>query len=81
MSAPVPPAAPVVVVNPRPVEAKVQVSTLVTFLAGLGGALLNTFVANSALLGGLPSWLQFLIIALAPAAATFLAGYAAPHTP
>lgn len=80
MTEPVAPAPPPVVVK-RPVETKVVVSTLMTAAAGLGGAMLNAFVDHSTLLGTLPSWAQFLVIVLAPPLATFLAGYAAPHTP
>jgi hypothetical protein len=83
MTAAVPPAQPVPapVVVRRPVEAKVIIGTLVTTAAGFGGALLNAFVGNTALLGALPGWAQFLVITLAPGIAAFLAGYAAPHTP
>lgn len=77
MTAAVPPAP----VPARVVETKVLVATAITGLAGLGGAMLNAFVGSSALLGSLPAWAQFLVVVLAPPLATFLAGYAAPHTP
>lgn len=61
-------------------EAKVTLSTLVTFLASLGGALLNALVSDSTLLGSLPSWCQFLVIAGSPTILTFISGYVTPHT-
>lgn len=65
--------------GPRKViEAKVVVAALVTLLASLAAALLNALVADYELLGRLPPWLQFVIIAGAPPVATFLAGYAKP---
>lgn len=64
-----------------PVEAKVLASTATTFGVGIGIAVLNDVVADSSLLGPLPSWLQAVVLALAPSAAAFLAGYQARHTP
>lgn len=76
------PPAPLLLAQPaKRVETKVAVATTFTALAGLGGAMLNAFVGNSALLGVLPNWAQFVIITLAPALVTFLTAYAAPHTP
>jgi uncharacterized membrane protein (Fun14 family) len=64
-----------------PIEAKVLASTAVTFLVGIAIAVLNDVSADSSLLGPLPSWLQAVVLALAPSAAAFLAGYRARHTP
>lgn len=72
--------APIVVARP-PIESKVAASTATATVVGLAGALLNLLVANSALMSGLPDWLQFLIIMIGPGLATFLAGYSARHTP
>jgi hypothetical protein len=58
------------------VEAKVKGAAMGAFAAGLGAALLNAAVANSELLGGVPAWLQFILIMLGPGLATFLSGYA-----
>jgi hypothetical protein len=64
-----------------PVEAKVKAATSATFLVSLLIAVLNGVVADDSLLGPLPAWLQPVIIAVAPAAVTFLAGWQAQHTP
>lgn len=64
-----------------PVEAKVKAATSATFLVSLVIAVLNTVVADDSLLGPLPSWLQPIVIALVPAAITFLSGWNARHTP
>lgn len=63
-----------------PIEAKVKAAASVSFLAGLAVALLNAVVANNALLGSLPAWLQAPLLAVVPFVLTFLGGYAAPHT-
>ncbi|MER5613314.1 holin [Streptomyces sp. NPDC002215] len=63
-----------------PVEAKVKAASAGAFLAGLAVALLNAIVADSSLLGPLPSWAQAPLLALVPAALTWLAGYQARHT-
>jgi hypothetical protein len=64
-----------------PIEAKVKSATAATFVVSLLIAVLNSVVANDSLLGPLPSWLQPVIIAVAPAAVTFLSGWSAQHTP
>lgn len=64
-----------------PVEKKVTAATTATFLVSLVIAVLNQLVADNSLLGPLPSWLQPVIIAVAPALITFLSGWQAPHTP
>lgn len=64
-----------------PIESKVKAATFMTVAVGLAIALLNAIVADSSLLGPLPSWLQAPLLALVPSALTFLAGYQARHTP
>lgn len=64
-----------------PVETKVTAATVASFAAGIAAAVLNAAVADTALLGAAPAWLQFLAVTVVPPAATFLAGYAAPPTP
>lgn len=64
-----------------PVEAKVKAATSATFVVSLVVAVLNAVVADDQLLQPLPAWLQPLIIALVPAAVTFLSGWQAKHTP
>jgi hypothetical protein len=60
------------------VETKVTWSAIGALGAGFAGALLNLLVGDSELLGGLPAWLQFVIVLLAPSVAAWLAGYAKP---
>jgi len=62
------------------IEAKVMSATFASFVASLLLAILNATVASSQLMGGLPAWLQFLLVTFAPSLATFLSGYAAKHT-
>ncbi|GAA4999449.1 holin [Streptomyces siamensis] len=64
-----------------PVEAKVKAATSATFVVSLLLAVLNSVVADDSLLQPLPSWLQPVVIAVAPAAVTFLSGWQASHTP
>ena len=59
-------------------EVKVSAATTGALVASLVLALLNATVANSSVLGGLPSWLQFVLLAVAPTLVTWLAGYATP---
>lgn len=63
------------------VEAKVKASAVGALLAGLAIAVLNAVAADSSLLGPLPGWVQAPLLALVPAALTWLAGYQARHTP
>ncbi|MET9222215.1 holin [Streptomyces sp. NPDC003300] len=63
------------------VEAKVWAATTAAFVVSVAVGLLNQIQDNHALLGSLPGALQFVILAVAPTAVTFLAGYAAKHTP
>lgn len=58
------------------VEVKVIASTAGAWLAGVAIALLNGVVADSSLLGGLPPWLQFIILMAATPTIAFLTGYA-----
>ncbi|GGX40763.1 holin [Streptomyces noursei] len=63
-----------------PIEAKVRSATAASFVVSLLIAVLNAVAGDSRLLAPLPSWLQAVVIALIPAALTFLAGWQAPHT-
>lgn len=60
------------------VEVKLVVASLVTLAASCGIALLNAVQASPGLLAGLPSWLQFVLIAIGPPVLAFLLGYAKP---
>lgn len=62
------------------VEAKVKSAALASLLASLLLAFLNATVGHSEILGGLPSWLQFVLITFGPSIATSVAGYQARHT-
>jgi hypothetical protein len=62
------------------VETKVKSAAFASLAASLLIALLNALVGNSQLLGGLPPWLQFVIVTIGPTVITFLAGYRANHT-
>jgi hypothetical protein len=64
-----------------PVETKVKSATAATFVVSLLIAVLNGVVADDSLLKPLPAWLQALLLAVAPAAVTFLSGWSAAHTP
>lgn len=64
-----------------PVETKVKAATSATFVVSLVIAVLNSVVADDSLLQPLPVWLQPILIALVPAAITFLSGWQAQHTP
>ncbi|MFD7185481.1 holin [Streptomyces sp. NPDC059904] len=64
-----------------PIENKVKSATAATFVVSLLIAVLNQVVADNSLLGPLPSWLQPVIIAVAPAGITFLSGWYAAHSP
>lgn len=60
-------------------EKKMLVATATTFLAGGSYAVLNG-ISGSGMPGGLPSWLQSLLITFGPTAVTALGTYLAPHT-
>lgn len=62
-----------------PVEPKVRWASIAAFAVGLVVALLNAVQDNPGVMEPLPKWAQGLILALAPALVTFLAGYTAPH--
>jgi CHASE2 domain-containing sensor protein len=62
----------------RLVEVKVVVASLVTLVASIVVAVLNAALADSRILGALPWWAQFLLLAAAPPVLTFLAGYRQP---
>lgn len=65
----------------EPIETKVIASSLLALAAAATVAVLNAAVADSALLGALPAWAQFIIVTIVPPIATAVAGYWTPHTP
>ncbi|MFD5656906.1 holin [Streptomyces hirsutus] len=65
-----------------PIEKKVKVSSAVAYLASLGGlAILGAVTDNPSLISSMPDALEPFVLALVPAAAAAIAGWAAPHTP
>jgi hypothetical protein len=64
----------------RPTEVKVKGASVGALVAGAVIAVFNAVTTNSSVLGGLPSWLQFLILTLAPTVVAWLGGYVTPST-
>lgn len=62
------------------IEAKVAAATAASAAVGIVGAVLNDVENDHALLGGLPLWLQTIILVAVPPLASFAAGYQAKHT-
>lgn len=58
------------------VESKVVASSVWAALAAGAIAVLNAAVADSALLGALPPWMQAVVLVAVPPLVTFLGGYA-----
>jgi hypothetical protein len=59
------------------VSPKAIVSTVIAALVGVLVAALNAVQADPSLLGPLPTWVQGVILAVVPAAITFLSAYRA----
>lgn len=65
-----------------PIEKKVKASSVVAYLASLAGlAVLGAVTDDPSLISGMPDALEPFVLALVPAAAAAIAGWAAPHTP
>lgn len=65
-----------------PIETKVKASSAVAYLASLAGlAVLGAVTDDPSLISGMPDALEPFVLALIPAAAAAIAGWAAPHTP
>ncbi len=65
-----------------PIEKKVKASSAVAYLASLAGlAILGAVTDDPSLISGMPDALEPFVLALVPAAASAIAGWAAPHTP
>ena len=72
----------VVVDRTAPVEKKVKWSTALAYLGGLAGlAALQGVTDDPSLISGMPNALEPFVLALVPAATSFVAGWMAPHTP
>ncbi|MHC3392102.1 holin [Streptomyces lavendulocolor] len=65
-----------------PVEKKVTAASVAAYLASTGLlAILTAIQDNAGLVGGLPDSVEPFLLALVPTAITFVAGWAAKHTP
>jgi hypothetical protein len=65
-----------------PIEKKVKAGSAVAYLASLAGlAVLGAVTDNPSLISGMPDVLEPFVLALVPATASAIAGWAAPHTP
>jgi hypothetical protein len=63
------------------IELKVVATTAATFGVSVLLAVLNAVQDDHALLGSIPAALQFVILAVLPAAITFASGYLTRHSP
>ncbi|MFJ8146055.1 holin [Streptomyces sp. NPDC096048] len=65
-----------------PIEKKVKASSALAYLASLAGlAILGGVTDDPSLISGMPDVLEPFVLALVPAAGSWIAGWAAPHTP
>ncbi|MFF3497370.1 holin [Streptomyces sp. NPDC002795] len=65
-----------------PIEKKVTAGSVLAYLASLAGlAILGGVTDDPSLISGMPDALEPFVLALVPAAASWIAGWAAPHTP
>lgn len=65
-----------------PIETKVKVSSIFTYLASVAGlAVLGAVSNDPSLVSGMPDALEPFVLALVPASTAAIAGWAAPHTP
>ena len=65
-----------------PIEKKVKASSALAYLASLAGlAILGAVTDDPSLISSMPNVLEPFVLALVPAAAAAVAGWAAPHTP
>lgn len=62
----------------RVIEVKVIAATAVPLLASVAYAVINAVQAQPDILGGLPPWLRFIIIASLVPLAAFFSGYQMP---
>ncbi|MEV8042472.1 holin [Streptomyces griseoluteus] len=65
-----------------PIEKKVKASAALTYLASVAGlAVLGAVTNDPSLISSMPDALEPFVLALIPASASAVAGWAAPHTP
>lgn len=67
-------------VNKQPVESKVKNMTVVVTAVSVLVAVLNAVLADNALLGALPAWLQSVLLVFGPPVVAFLTGWKTSHT-
>jgi hypothetical protein len=65
-------------VQAKTIEIKVVAATAATLLASVAFAVLDALAHHTEILGALPEWLRFVVLAAIPPVLTFLAGYAVP---
>lgn len=64
-----------------PVEAKVTWASVATYIGSLVGLAVLQGVADTELIAALPAVIEPFVLALVPAATSFLTGYRTRHTP
>ncbi|MEV7140777.1 holin [Streptomyces tauricus] len=65
-----------------PIETKVKAGSAVAYVVSLAAlAILGAVTDDPSLISGMPDALEPFVLALVPAAASWVAGWAAPHTP
>lgn len=65
-----------------PIETKVKAGSAIAYLLSLAGlAILGGVTDDPSLISGMPDALEPFVLALVPAAGSWIAGWAAPHTP
>ncbi|MDX2946824.1 holin [Streptomyces caniscabiei] len=65
-----------------PIEKKVKVATALTYLVGVAGlAVVGAVTDDPSIISSMPDALEPFVLAMLPAAAAAIGGWAAPHTP
>jgi len=67
--------------TPAPVEKKVTVATVASYLGGLGLLAILNGVADTNLITELPDVVEVFVAPIIPSLITFIGGYVARHTP
>jgi hypothetical protein len=65
----------------RPIEIKVKVATVATYLGSLAALAVLNGITSTNLVAGLPDVIEVFVAPLIPAAITLVSGYVARHTP
>ncbi|MCZ7376557.1 hypothetical protein [Micromonospora sp. WMMC250] len=64
-----------------PVETKVKVATIFTYLGSLALLAILNGITSTNLIAGLPDVIEVFVAPMVPAAITLVSGYLAKHTP